>query len=274
MRRPRPAGTPIDARRLSTWIQRFSGYRREATQSRIRQWVAQFDPDDRDLAARLLDCVAYVTNEAMDNAFRQIIARLPGWDPVRSRRRGRWRFVAFSMAAGESGDMMLHKWRSATGLSSSDYDELFIHKSELLGEQLNTDDTVVFVDDFAGTGDQVCEGWDAVMAELLPGSPTAYLVLVAASRVAKSRIRSETPLQVESRLLLGESDNLFSPRCRHFSGHEKTRLLNYCLRASVTHPRGFGNCGFVIVFAHRTPDNSIPVLHAKHQTWVGLFPRD
>ena len=274
MRRPKRAGIPIDAKRLSGWRQRFPGYRREVTRRRTLAWINQFDADDHDLAARLLDCIAYVTHEAMDDAFRTIIARLPGWNLVKSKRRGKWRFVAFSIAAGESGDMMLHKWRSATGLSAGNHDELFIHKSELLNEQLGGGDTVVFVDDFAGTGDQVCEGWHEVMAELLPGSPSTYLVLVAASRIARRRIRSETPLRVESRFLLEEDDNIFSPDCVHFAGDEKGRLLDYSARADAGHPRGFGDCGFVIVFAHRTPDNSIPVLHANHQGWVGLFPRD
>lgn len=32
-------------------------------------------------------------------------------------------------------------------------------------------------------------------------------------------------------------------------------------------------CGFVIVFAHTCPNNSIPILHVSHTKWQGLFRR-
>jgi len=47
---------------------------------------------------------------------------------------------------------------------------------QVLKENLGPDDTVVFVDDFAGTGNQVCTGWREVMEELLPGEPNIYLM--------------------------------------------------------------------------------------------------
>lgn len=273
MRRPRQPGAAVDNNRIASWLSRFPGYRRNVTRARIREWIEQFDAADRDLAARVLDCVLYVSHEAIDDAFRSILSRLPGWHKAKSRRSGKWRFVAFSRAAGESGHTMLHKLRSATGLSSNRYDELFIDKRDLLHEQLSSDDTVVFLDDFAGTGQQVSTGWREVMTELLPGSPKAYLVLVAASSAAVRRIRTETPLKVAFRISLGQDDNFFSPQCTHFPDGEKDTVLDYCSRADRRNPRGFGNCGFLIVLAHKTPNNSIPILHTNHPRWVGLFPR-
>jgi hypothetical protein len=214
-----------------------------------------------------------MTHQEMEDAFRILASRLTGWDRAKTRRTGKWRFVAFSKAAGESGDVMLHKWRSALGLSGSRHDELFIHRSDLVHEQLSTEDSVVFLDDFAGTGQQVCKGWRETMAELLPGSPRAYLVLVAASNVARDKIVTETRLQVEAKILLRERDNIFSTKCKHFTTSDKNTLLGYCARADRKRPRGFGNCGFVIVLAHKTPNNSIPILHVNHSSWVGLFPR-
>ncbi len=158
MRRPKRPGAPIDTRRYADWITRFSGYRQEVTRARVTAWLGQFNSVDRDLAARVLDSVMYLSHASMEDAFRKILAQLPGWDRVKRQRRGKWRFVAFSRAAGESGNQMLHRWRSATNLSASRYDELFIEKRDLLREGLGTEDTVVFVDDFAGTGQQVSVG--------------------------------------------------------------------------------------------------------------------
>jgi len=38
-------------------------------------------------------------------------------------------------------------------------------------------------------------------------------------------------------------------------------------------PMGFGDCGLVVVFQHRPPNNTIPILHEDHSKWTGLFPR-
>ncbi|MBI4445696.1 MAG: hypothetical protein HY645_07270 [Acidobacteria bacterium] len=215
----------------------------------------------------------FVSHESIEEAFKNILDRLDGWDRNERNRKGNWRFVAFSKAAGESGDTMLHKWRAATGMTGSKYDKLYIHKSELLRENLGSEDTVVFLDDFAGSGTQVCTGWREVMEELLPGEPTVYLILVAVTQGARQKISNETRMQVVSHIKLKDDDNIFSTDCKHFTAQEKNRLLIYCRRANNQQPRGWGDCGLVIVLAHKTPNNSIPILHANHDQWVGLFPR-
>lgn len=273
MRQPRKRGRAIDNHRIAGWVRRFAGYRQEVSACGVQAWLEQFDQHDRDLAARILDCVTYVTDEQIEGAFRSTLDHLPGWSPNKSARTGKWRFVAYSRAAGESGDAMLHRLRSAVGLTSARHHELFIGRSDLLREDLGPEDTVVFVDDFAGTGRQVSVGWKEVMKELLPGEPRVFLVLVATSAAAKQRIEEETELQVRSRLVLTKSDDVFSRQCKHFSHPERELLLRYCRRANKKNPKGFGDCGFVLILAHKAPNNSIPVLHATHDRWRGLFPR-
>jgi hypothetical protein len=68
------------------------------------------------------------------------------------------------------------------------YSEIFVNARYLLRENLGPGDNVVFVDDFAGTGNHVCEAWVNDMAELLPGGPNTYLILVAASSAARQAI--------------------------------------------------------------------------------------
>ena len=43
---------------------------------------------------------------------------------------------------------------------------------------------------------------------------------------------------------------------------DRAKLLHYGKIADKHNPRGFGDCGFVVVFQHRPPNNSIPILHA------------
>ena len=280
MRTPKARGKPIDAGRMKSWLDRFDGYRVAVTDERVRIWLRNFRGQDMDLGARVLDAVTFLKSEDMDAALREMAGRLPGWHKSTAQRRGKWRFVAFSSSAGESGDSMLHRFRTALGLTGIQYAELFIYKADLLREGIGAEDSVVLIDDFAGTGQQACRAWRGDpearitgLAELLPGNPKTYLILVAAGQRAVDRIAQETSLKVVARHVLDSSDDIFSGDCQHFTPAETNSLLVYCMRAHRKHPRGYGDCGLVVVLAHRTPNNSIPVLHANHQRWRGLFPR-
>ena len=167
---------------------------------------------------------------------------------------------------------MTHRFRMANGLTSQHYDSLFVHRSELPKAKLKHSDTVVFVDDFAGSGQQACDFWPTLEL-LLPGKPRTILALVGATRQARERITNDTGLIVSPHFELAGPDNLFDDACEVFTQEEKGRILAYCQLADPTHPRGRGNCGLLLAFAHNSPNNAIPILHVNKQQWRGLFPR-
>ena len=167
---------------------------------------------------------------------------------------------------------MLHAFRQANNMTRARFNNLFIYRSEVLKAGLGPEDTVVFVDDFAGTGDQVTTAWPALQ-ELLAGGPRAILALVAGTGMALARIEEETTLEVMAHTTLDGGANIFATACRHFSPAEKQTLLAYCRIADARFPRGHGDAGLTLVLAHGGPNNSIPVLHKDHPSWRGLFPR-
>jgi hypothetical protein len=260
MKKPMNRGTVLNAGRFAQWLSEFSGYRNPVTQRMIELWLDQFSPIDLDLAARIL------------TSFRELVGSLEGWDKAKLRRKGRWFFVPFSGSVGESGDVMVHALRMAMSMTSKRYDDLFIHRSELVGENPGPDDTVVLVDDFSGTGAQACGSWD-IFEELLTGRPKIVLMLVAATEDAVARIVDETEMEPVCATILRRKDGLFHPDCIHFTQGEKNTILNYCTKADPREPRGFGKTGLLVVLAHRTPNNTIPILQTSNDQWQGLFPR-
>lgn len=285
MRRPLAPGSSIDAKRYKRWISNFGSYRAGINNLTIDSWLEQFDNDDRDLGARILDVVEFYGQSQIHEAYRHALAALPGWHKSPSKRNGRWRFAAMSGSAGESGDAMLYQFRVSNGLDAKAYNELFVSRSDLFRQpmlpdndpqKLGENDVVVLLDDFSGTGTQVCDAWNdpvTSFGSLLAGVGKVYLVLVAASKAAQQKILAETSMTPFPAHCLHESDNVFSERCRHFTSVDRARLLRYCEIADRKDPKGFGECGFVVVFQHRPPNNSIPILHADHSKWTGLFPR-
>ena len=276
MKQPLPPQSPIDAKRFKLWIDHFGSYRSGITQIVIENWLGQFQKNDNDLGARILDTVEYYGQAQIHATFREALRSLEGWDASPSKRIGRWRFAAMSSSAGESGDSMLHEFRVANNLDKKLYKEMFVHRSELLKLSPTPTDTVVLLDDFSGTGSQICKAWidpDTAFGELLAGVGRVYLVLVAASTAALNRIANETTMSVVCANKLKENDNVFSDHCKHFTKSDRTKLLHYGRIAAPTKPKGFGDCGFVVVFQHRAPNNAIPILHANNAAWSGLFPR-
>jgi hypothetical protein len=274
MKAPSAPGTPIDNKRKKRWVERFLHYRYPPSQSEIEDWVAQFKAQHADLAARVLDSVEVVKRQQIDLAFRSLVDALPGWHVSKAKRQGRWRFIPYSISAGESGDVMIAYLRQALNLRHRQYNELFIQPQELPSARLTESDSVVLVDDFAGSGNQACDSWDAFYRELVGGAGNVYLMVVAASKRAQAEIGTRTDLQLLAHYNLHESDNIFSDKCRHFSADDKAALLDYCTTHFPKAPKGYGDCGLVFVLQHDCPNNTIPILHSHNQgKWFPLFPR-
>ena len=273
MKQPRPSGTPIDVKRRSAWRNRFGSYRYGVTEAGINDWLDQFDDRDKDLAARLLDSVEFISAEQLHDAYRAILTKLPGWDQDESKRQGRFAFVSFASSAGESGDGMIHEFRLANGLNRNKFNELFIGKSDIVRARFGPSDTVVFIDDFVGTGNQGVTAWQSMFQELTAEVGNVYLATVAAYKPGADRVNAETRMQLLSHRMLNASDGLFNDACTHYSKSEKSSLLTYCRRAHRKQPLGWGDCGLVIVLYHQCPNNSLAALHASSDQWEPLFPR-
>jgi hypothetical protein len=134
------------------------------------------------------------------------------------------------------------------------------------------DDTAVLVDDFSGTGTQACDAWH-IFEELLTGGPKIVLMLVAATDDALARIAAESEMEPVCATTLSRRDNVFHEDCNYFTQGEKNTILNYCTMADPLRPKGYGESGLLVVLAHQTPNNTIPILHATQREWQGLFPR-
>lgn len=273
MRAPRPPGTPINTRRRRRWTSNFSTYRHQVSEQTVGDWLDQFAGEHRDVAARLLDVVDFYSVDRISGAFKSALAALPGWHQHEGRRTGNWRFAGLSRSAGESADAMMHRFRVANGLDGKKFNDFFIHPSQILLERLGAEDTLVLIDDFVGTGDSVCAAWEESFAELVPGVGRVYLVVVAAIVDGRIRVGRETSMTCVPGHELTAGDNFFSGKCETFTNAEKEAVLKYCQRAQKREPKGYKDCGLVVTFQHRCPNNSLPIFYVDNRRWTGLFPR-
>ena len=108
-------------------------------------------------------------------------------------------------------------------------------KNGLVAKKLGSDDTVVLVDDFSGTGTQACKYWP-IFEELLTGGPRVVLMLVAATEDALAQIAHETEMEPICATTLRRKDGIFHGDCVHFTQGEKNTILGYCRRADHNQP--------------------------------------
>ncbi len=257
--------------KLAGWFERFRYYRAPPSIAEIRDWLGRFSEADRPVAEKALDSIRLVSEVEVQKGYKEALESIPGWNSRRTKRSGKWVIAGFG-GPGESGADMLRKFREANRLSGQVHDYLFAAVADLANLELTGHDTVVFVDDFAGTGDQISGLWP-VHAELAGGA-RSFLILTAATIDAIERILDFEALEeVLVSHVIPRSDNIFSQDCTHFTDEEKNILLPYCKVADSKRPRGFGNCGLLFVLCHKTPNNSLPILYANKNSWRGLFPR-
>jgi hypothetical protein len=257
--------------KIDAWVERFSAYRHPPSAAAVRQWLGYFEDPDEELAVSVLNGVRLISEHKIQIGYRQSLGRINGWNPSKRHRQGRWFFAGYG-SAGESGQAMLRIFREANGLSSERFQYLFVSSRDLPSLKLSAQDTVVFIDDFAGTGTQVVKSWP-VTKELLGSEARSFLVLCAITETAFARISQDTGLRVISPIVLRGHHNIFNNASTAFNAAEKGRLLAYCMRADPNKPRGFGDCGLLLVLSHRTPNNSLPILHVNKRNWRGVFPR-
>jgi hypothetical protein len=271
MRCPLARGSAINAERIATWLSRFRFYRAPPDDAAIQSWLGRFKAGDKDVAARILDVVEVKSEAEIQDGYRRALEQIEGWSADSANRSGQWVFVGFGRA-GESGQSMLRVFREATGMSSTAFNDLFCSATDLPQRQLTARDTVVFVDDFSGTGRQVTQFWP-MLSELIASDAKKYLILTAVTSHALEKITNETELKVYASRVLDSVDNTFHHTCIHFTENEKKAVETYCKRADKKNPRGFGGCGILFVLSHKTPNNTIPILHVNNTKWIGLFPR-
>ncbi|MRL69800.1 hypothetical protein [Brevundimonas sp. SPF441] len=266
-------GLPLPAtdEQLSAWEARFRPYRRHPTRECLIAWLRQFEEEHQSIAHRVLDNVILLSEDDILQGYKGTLESLPGWSKQPNARIGRWFFVGMG-DAGESGQAMLRLFREANGLSADRWQSLCVMPRELPGLALKAVDSVVFVDDFAGSGQQMVDYWPYI-EELVASEAKCYLALSATTTRAQTQIQTNTELEVRAPVVLQEKDNLFSDACEVFSADEKVVLERYGKKASKSQPRGFKDCGLAIVLSHKTPNNSVPILHANHANWISPFPR-
>lgn len=254
---------------------RFRGYEPQPITLRtVANWVDQFEKHDRKHLPLLLKHIKYVNESETKNTLctlnRNLLARLNEEGiPVQK--------VIYVQIhdAGSSSPFMLSVLKNAARLERGGC--TFVDSRDVRGLRDATDrlegGAIVYVDDFAGTGNQFCESRDFVVEYTVGNFAEFFLApYVCEEAVQQLRERGVEPVtagihRIRDRVLRSES-NLVSEQVR-------LQLTGLCLKIDDKFALGYRNLGSMIVFYRNAP-NGVPVVirgSQNQEPYVGILPR-
>jgi hypothetical protein len=263
--------------RLRCWLvaRKFPDYRPQpVTTASVMEWLRPHNKADRKALLRILDSLKYLTEEETKNTLvnlnSALLRRLNGSGvPAKD--------VIYVQVhdAGSSSPVMLNLLKDFAHLQrlgcklidskdATGFDSLF--KAMDAG-------AVVYVDDFAGTGNQFCSVRD-VLAPLIPTTFVEFVIMPGMCEEAYRRI-SQRGIEAYTGFIHSKADRPLDESSSILDGETRSRLRRLC--GNVFPPAGLGyeRIASHVVFYRNAP-NTIPAIlrgSRNQQPFPGLFPR-
>jgi hypothetical protein len=238
------------------------------------KWLRQFERKDRKRILRLLDQVIYFPESRLKQILIQqntaLMARLQeaGLPP------NNLIYVQVD-DAGSSSPVMLNILRDEMGLEQRGCHLLdgkdvlgIVQRTNQLGQG-----AVIYVDDFVGSGVQLCQARDFVAANV-GGTFSEFALAPAICEEGLARLATRG-VEAYSGHLHSKVDRPLHANSAMFDRETKRRLIELCQMIDPHNGLGFLD-GAVMVVLYRGPPDNVPMIFrgsANQQPYIGLFPR-
>ena len=255
-------------------VSRFSDYEpaNGFDKAHLTSWLGQFQPQHRSCALKMAETIRYFGIDAINSLMPRVHSLICDQIKQEGADRSSVFYVAFGRT-GDSGEDIVRRYKTVNKLNREQ--KQFISKIQVLERAINVENPLVFfLDDFVGTGKQVCDYWSEELHQYAPEYIPMYLAVIAARAEGIKRIEAETPLKVLSVHTIGDRHCLLHSANTDLSNSEKRAIHGYC-KAAGNQPLGFGDLGLLVSFAYGTPNNTISAVRGseRQRPWRGLLPR-
>jgi len=266
-----------------------------------RRWLNNFLPEEKEHARHLLNAFIYFSQPLMDqlllSTFQSIsrFLRDPGESFLATQQK--WREfcdgIIVTCVRGEvpnptdSGYMFLRMARQILGI---DEGRIMEPKNAITALAQHTTSTVIFFDDFVGSGEQFIQTWKhrenipglgsisfELLASVMRGASFIYCPLICTEH-GRQRISASCPsVRLHPAHLLTTEYNAFSADCVFWPSNLQASVENFlkCAsdRAGITEWKGFHELGLTIAFEHSVPDATLPIFYWQQNGWYPLIQR-
>lgn len=268
---------PISVRYLPQFMRavlRFRDYApQKVTFSSLDRWLRQFEEIDRRRIMRLLLDVNYIsenkTRSILVGLNENLLSRLKQADiPEKN--------VIYIQIhdPGSSSAVMLNMVRDASRLERRGCSFIDSKDVRLLNDRTQELEKggIIYVDDFAGTGNQFCEVRD-FLADYIVGTFAEFFLVVSICEEALYRL-GERGVEAVSGGIHSKADRPLHPNSTILDPKYKERLRDICVGIDRAGGLGYKSLASMVVLYRNAP-NSVPVLLRGNvgQDFVGVLPR-
>lgn len=265
-------------------------------------WLSNFTAPEMAYAITLLNSFIYYPKpfivDLLCHSFRDLSCEVTAQSTTYGDAKHRWtgfqKALVVSHVTGEqpndtdSGHAMVRLVRQHAGI---DQQQILNAEAVLPNLASSNGRTVVFVDDFVGSGQQFITHWQRSYQtgggafsfsgiEAMGRGHQFYYIPVVASAYGVSRIATACPtVRVRPAHQIDDQYNCLSPTCpfwpQHLRANVVSTLKNASDRAGIpdTDWQGFHQLGLAFAFEHSTPDATLPIFHWNRNGWKPLVTR-
>jgi hypothetical protein len=293
-----PAGFLIPEDDLLAVSQKLVYCGRQKDVAEIRQWLRQFDDDNRiEVAFMLLKRIAdrgYINEGSRGRALHKVSEMIHarrqelgtgGWRVVRGRLDDLClTYVDSDLKSGAATARDLHKMMRPGKYAAA---------SEVMSwmrSHVADDSVLAVVDDFAGTGKTLVAGLAAFRAAVAPDVWQRFterrrivVYVMFAFPEAITRVQQEfADVEVMAASILGDELRALDDQAAIFKDPDELRfaadvLMQVGRELTPQTPLGFGDMAALIVFHNAAPNNTLPIFwsngRVNDRAWKPLFPR-
>ena len=280
----------VSAGEIRVLVQTWPTYRGRAVESeQVRAWLEQFgDEIDQRRAFTVLRAVEFVSDGRIRTAFREIHRSIVAGrvrEPV-TRAKFRDVLVVSPDPPGKSGQVYARLYAQETSTHQGNICDLRQLPHRLAGTK-SAISSVVVVNDFIGTGQNMCERLGDVAPSVfemmgersIEGSIVVYAATADGLQTVEGWLDAQgLAWTVRNHLTLGPDARVFSAQADVFDSaaeRESTKALFAAVGSQLVDnaPLGFGDSELGLVFENSIPNNSLPALWSRSARWEPLFAR-
>lgn len=240
----------------------------EISHEKIEAWLLNFKRnEDRKIALKLLNKLIYISYSdlriLLKSAYGSLLCSLQADDLTNC-------YIS-NIGDPTSGSMHLLKiFQEENGINSN----IVISFENLKSLTGNIDKTVIFIDDFIGTGDTYIDWYEKNTDVLNCFSKVIY---VSATGLQKgiTRIETETKTEVLCVNIFDEDEQVIDGTLFNFEDKKMvTELIDkYSSTVGFQNMYGYGKCQLLLAFEYNIPNSSIGILWWSKNNWTPLLKR-
>ncbi|WP_319479117.1 hypothetical protein [uncultured Draconibacterium sp.] len=254
------------------------------TQIQIINWLRNFEKEESNIALRVLNSLRYFSIPDIiyefDESIKRILNEYPKHDKYYLHGIGDF---------GESGTTLIYYIKKTPTYQQNESKfKVLSHLKKLKQQGLKSGDCLVLIDDIIGSGKSLQTYYNHNISQQLSKEQIKIktLVLCLAYMNESIKLLNET---IDNLKIFGtgyvkafsSGSSVFGYRpkmlpVREFCfkyGIELFECYDRELKKQVKHPLGFNNSQSLIVFAHSSPNNTLPIIWSNKNNWQPLYPR-